>query len=93
MIGTLMTPTSARTAPARSARRVSSIDDCNEMNPMYRNIRIKVEVMRASQTQKTPQAGLPQSDPVTSEMKVKMAPVGAIADATAGYLRPTPEEP
>ena len=37
--------------------------------------------MRASQTQYTPQAGRPQSDPVTNEIKVKIAPVGEIAVA------------
>src|ERR1043166_6541996 len=81
MIGTLMTPTSANTAPARSARRTSSIDDCNEMNPMYKNSRISVEVSLASQTHQTPQAGRPQSEPVASEMKVNIAPVVDMAVA------------
>src|SRR5438445_11211533 len=81
MIGTLITPTNASTAPARSARRTSSIEDCRDMNPMYKNIKINVEVSRASQTHQTPHAGRPQSDPVTSEMKVKIAPVVEIAVA------------
>ena len=93
MIGTLIAPTSANTAPARSARRASSIDDCKEMNPMYKNIRINVEVMRASQTQYTPHAGLPHKDPVTNEMKVKIAPVGAIAVAIIEASRALKAQP
>src|SRR5688572_3383939 len=81
MMGTLMTPTTARTAPARSARRGSSIAACNEMNPIYRNSRMRVEVNRASQTHQVPQVGLPHRDPVASEINVKIAPVTAIADA------------
>src|SRR6267154_677983 len=80
-MGTLTTPTNASTAPARSARRQSSMDDCSEINPIERNSRIRVEVSRASQTHQTPHAGRPQSDPVTSEIKVKIAPVVAIAVA------------
>src|SRR6185436_2041744 len=81
MIGTLITPTRASTAPARSDRRTSSIDDWSEMNPMYKNRRIRVEVSRASQTHQTPHAGRPQREPVASEIKVNMAPVGEIAVA------------
>src|SRR6184192_3346914 len=76
-----MTPTKANTAPARSARRTSSSGDCREMNPMYRNRRISVEVSRASQTHQTPHAGRPQSEPVASETKVNIAPVVEIAVA------------
>src|SRR6266436_10199104 len=93
MIGTLITPTKASTAPARSARRGSSIDDCSEMNPIYKNIRIRVEVRRASQTHQTPQAGRPQSEPVTSEIKVKIAPVGEIAVAIIDASRALKAQP
>jgi hypothetical protein len=72
MMGTFITPTSANTAPALSARRGSSIDDCNEMKPMYKNIKIRVEVILASQTHQLLHVGLPQNIPVTNEKKLKI---------------------
>src|SRR3954471_12492938 len=93
MIGTLTTPTNANTAPARSARRTSSIDDCREMNPMYKKSRINVEVSRASQTHQTPHAGRPQSEPVASETKVNIAPVGEIAVAIIDASRALNAQP
>src|ERR1043166_6972609 len=81
MMGTLMTPTSARIAPARSARRGSSIAACSEMKPAERNRRMSVEVIRAAQTHHVPHVGLPQNAPVTNEMAVKDAPVIAIDEA------------
>jgi hypothetical protein len=48
---------------------------------MYKNISISVEVIRASQTHHTPHAGRPQSEPVASEINVKIAPVVEIAVA------------
>ena len=80
MIGTLTTPTSASSAPARSARRGSSIAACSDMKPKYRNSRISSEVSRASHTHQVPQVGLPHSEPVHSAMKVNSAPVGARAE-------------
>ena len=79
MIGTFTTPTIASSAPARSARRRSSIAACSAMKPKYRNSRISSEVRRASQTHQVPQVGLPQNEPVHSAMKVNSAPVGASA--------------
>src|SRR4051812_28826373 len=79
MTGTLITPTSASTAPALSARRASSIEAWSAMKPKYRNSRMSSEVSRASQTHHVPQVGRPQSEPVQSATKVNSAPVGAIA--------------
>src|SRR5262245_18716466 len=95
MIGMLMTPTNAITMPARSARLRSSIADCNEMNPMYRNSRIRVDVVLASQTHQVPQVGRPHSEPVTRARKVNIAPVidsdEAIIDVTRALkIQPTP---
>src|SRR5882724_7528184 len=93
MMGMLMTPTSARTAPARSARRGSSMADCKEMKPMYKNIKISVEVIRASHTHQVPQVGLPQSDPVMSERKVNIAPVIEIEEAIMADKRALKAQP
>src|SRR3989442_11617277 len=95
MMGTLITPTRANTAPARSARRGSSIADCKEIKPMYRNKRISVEVMRASHTHHVPQVGLPHNEPVTNDRKVNIAPVNdsddaIIDDSRALNAQPTP---
>src|SRR6266446_4224342 len=81
MMGTLIKPTSASTAPARSARRGSSIADCSEINPMYRKKRISVDVVRASQTHQVPHVGFPHSEPVTRARNVNIAPVIDSAEA------------
>ena len=81
MIGTFTTPTSARMAPALSARRGSSIAACSAMKPRYRKNRISSEVIRASQTHQVPHMGLPQKAPVQSARKAISAPVGASACA------------
>src|SRR5487761_2336464 len=81
MMGTLMTPTSARMAPALSARRGSSMAACRAMNPRYRKNKINCEVRRASHTHQAPHMGLPQREPVNKDRKANMAPVGAKAEA------------
>jgi len=95
MIGTLTTPTSARTAPARSARRVSSIAAFKERIPKYRKNKMSVAVRRASHTHRVSHSGLPQSAPVQSAIKANIAPVGAIAEAIMDHIlalnaRPSP---
>ena len=97
MIGTLITPTSASSEAALSARRASSIAACRLMKPMYRNSRISSEVSRASHTHQVPQVGLPHNDPVHSAMKVISAPVGASAsaimkDRRVFMIKPTPHQ-
>src|SRR5471030_3348403 len=92
-----MTPTSASTAPALSARRGSSIADCSDMKPKYRNSNISSEVRRASHTHHVPHIGLPHSEPVHSATNVIIAPVGARADAAIDErrvlnARPTPAQ-
>src|SRR6185436_17315250 len=79
MIGTLTTPTNAKTALARSARRRSSIAARSRMIPMYWNNRINSDVSRASHTHQAPQVGLPHIAPVSSARNVNIAPVGAMA--------------
>ena len=61
------------------------------MKPRYRNSRISSEVSRASQTQYAPHIGFPQSEPVTSARKVKLAPRGAAAriNEAATFMRHT----
>src|SRR5215207_1277828 len=93
MIGTLMLPTTATSAPARSARRGSSIAETIEMKPAYRNSRISSEVSRASQTHHVPQVGLPQRAPVQSARKVNSAPVGATARASIDARRALKAQP
>ena len=78
-MGTLTTPTSAKTALARSERRRSSIDARNKMIPIYWNSRISSEVSLASHTHHAPQVGLPHIAPVSSARNVNIAPVGAMA--------------
>ena len=43
----------------------------------------RTEVSRASQTHQVPHIGLPHSEPVTRQMKVKPAPRGAAAFCAA----------
>src|SRR5210317_1457181 len=83
MIGTLTTPTIARTALARSALLGSSIAERSAIYPMYRKSRISSDVRRASQTHQVPYIGLPQIEPVASARKVNEAPIGAQLAATA----------
>src|ERR1022692_1245646 len=97
MIGILITPTSASTAPALSARRGSSIAACSAIKPIYRNSRINSEVRRASHTHQVPQVGLPHNAPDHSAIKVNSAPVGASAVATIDdnlvlSTSPTPDQ-
>ena len=49
-MGTFSEPTIASNAPARSARRGSSIEACNDINPRYKNNKINSDVSRASHT-------------------------------------------
>jgi len=93
MMGTLITPTSASTAPARSARPLI-FDRCLQRNEPD---------VEKHQDQSRSQPRIPnppdspgraaQSDPVTSEMKVKMAPVGAIAVAIIDASRALKAQP
>src|SRR5438874_13835330 len=93
MIGTLITPTSASTAPAPSAGRGSSIADCKEIKPTYRKSSISVEVIRASQTHHVPHVGLPQKAPVTKEINVNSAPVIASDEAIMEASRALKAQP
>ena len=97
-MGTLTTPTRANKAPALSARRGSSMDDCKAMKPKYKNNKINSEVKRASHTHQVPHIGLPQREPVTKASKVNMAPVGAkacaiMADNLALRAKPMAAQP
>ena len=95
MMGTFTTPTSARMAPALSARRGSSMAACSAMKPRYRKNRISSDVRRASHTHHVPHIGLPQKAPVHSDRKAIRAPVGARAwaimpDSRVLSARPMP---
>jgi hypothetical protein len=83
MMGTLITPTMASSAAARSPRDGSSKAERNDITPKYRNSRMSSEVSRGSQTQYVPHIGRPHTDPVTKASKVNDAPMGAEAAATA----------
>jgi len=60
---------------------------------MYKNIRINVDVIRASQTHHVPHVGLPQNAPVTSERKVNMAPVIEMEEAIIDASRALKAQP
>jgi hypothetical protein len=95
MMGTLTAPTSARMAPALSARRGSSIAACSAMKPRYRKNSTSSDVSRASHTHQVPHIGLPQKAPVHSDRKAISAPVGAsacaiMADSRVFSARPMP---
>ena len=54
---------------------------------LFRSINnINIEVSRASQTQKIPQVGLPQREPVIIEIKQNTEPTGAILFAINGRI-------
>ncbi len=78
-MGTFTAPTIANIALALSARFLSSIADCKEKYPIYKNNKISSDVNLASHTHQAPHMGLPQNEPVTNAAKVNMAPVGEIA--------------
>ena len=43
--------------------------------PIYKKNKTSIDVILASQTHQVPQVGLPQIDPVTIAIKVKLAPI------------------
>ena len=54
----------------------------NAITPAYKKAKISIEVSRASHTQKVPQVGLAQIDPVNKLKTHSIKPIGAIACAT-----------
>ena len=79
IIGRLIEPTMIKIAVIFSPTRILLNEFLSKIIIRYKINKIATEVNLASQTQNVPHIGLPQSEPVIRQIRVNVAPMGAMA--------------
>ena len=93
MIGKLIDPTMINIAVIFSPKLSLVNEFFRKIMIRYSINKIATDVKRASHTHQVPHMGLPHNEPVIKQIKVKVAPIGAIAELTMklkGVLKAKP---